>query len=131
MPAVWNVPPRNRHFTGRDGLFERIDAGLPGGPGGVTALYGMGGVGKTQLAIEYAWRHADDYQLVWWVDAEQTVLVAERIAGWPAGPGCARRDAGAGGGEVRAGRAGPPVRLAAGAGCQKLGPVAHSVVTVR
>ena len=83
LPAVWNVPSRNRHFTGRQGLLAAVRAGLAladGGPVAVTALHGLGGVGKTQLAIEYAHRHAADYTLVWWVDAEQTLLVGEKLA---------------------------------------------------
>ncbi len=35
------------------------------------ALCGLGGVGKTQTALEYAYRHAPDYELVWWVAAEE------------------------------------------------------------
>jgi hypothetical protein len=39
----------------------------------------MGGVGKTQLAIEYAHRY-DAYELVWWVNADTTSLVGEQYA---------------------------------------------------
>src|SRR4051794_3565554 len=46
----------------------------------VQALHGMGGVGKTQLAIEYAFRFASEYELVWWFDAEQPVVVYDQFS---------------------------------------------------
>src|SRR4051812_36468902 len=82
LPAVWKVPPRNPRFTGRDGMLIELRRRLRRGEGTlvVQALYGLGGVGKTQLALEYAHRFAADYDLVWWIDAEQPVLIGDQLA---------------------------------------------------
>jgi hypothetical protein len=82
-PAIWgNVPQRNKNFTGREQILERL---RPGEASAVTAvlphaLQGMGGVGKTQLAIEYAWRYRSEYDLVWWIRADQLPLVRSSLA---------------------------------------------------
>src|SRR3712207_741580 len=82
LPAVWRVPPRNPRFTGRDGMLTELRRRLHADEGTlvVQALYGLGGVGKTQLALEYAHRFAADYDLVWWLDAEQPVLIPEQLS---------------------------------------------------
>jgi len=40
----------------------------------------MGGVGKTQLAVEYAYRYREDYEIVWWITADQSRLIEPNIA---------------------------------------------------
>ncbi|MER7107104.1 FxSxx-COOH system tetratricopeptide repeat protein [Streptomyces sp. NPDC000229] len=80
MPAVWgNMPPRNVVFTGREELLVALENGLRQGPTAVLphALHGMGGVGKSQLALEYVYRHAAEYQVVWWIPAERTTQIQQ------------------------------------------------------
>ena len=82
MPRVWNIPARNPGFTGRDDLLAAVrDRLLAGETAVVQALHGMGGVGKTQLAAEYAHRFAGTYDLAWWINAEQGGLIGDQIAG--------------------------------------------------
>jgi hypothetical protein len=82
LPAVWNVPPRSAMFAGRDGLLVRLRESLQAGRAtAVNAVHGVGGVGKTHLVVEYAYRFAGDYDLVWWVNAEQPGLIGEQVAG--------------------------------------------------
>lgn len=70
-PMITNVPDRSRHFTGRTGLLAEIRSALTGPGGPPLSLVGLGGVGKTQLALEYVHRRAPEYDLVWWIPAEQ------------------------------------------------------------
>ncbi len=84
LPPVWNVPHRrNPGFVGRDELLAGIEATLAaGGPAALTqAIVGLGGIGKTQCALEYAYRHAGDYPVVWWVRAEEPAQLAADYAG--------------------------------------------------
>jgi tetratricopeptide (TPR) repeat protein len=74
LPRVWNVPyRRNPDFTGRDELLASLAGRLAGGgTAAVTqVLQGGGGVGKTTLAVEYAYRHRSRFDTVWWARAEQ------------------------------------------------------------
>ncbi|NUR62183.1 MAG: tetratricopeptide repeat protein [Catenulispora sp.] len=83
-PRIWNLRSRNASFTGRDRILERLrDRLLHGSAAGSAppqALHGLGGVGKTQLALEYAHRFKGDYDLVWWVPADQPELIPTELA---------------------------------------------------
>ncbi|HEY6797192.1 MAG TPA: FxSxx-COOH system tetratricopeptide repeat protein [Kineosporiaceae bacterium] len=81
-PAVWNVPPRNPHFMDRTEVLNELRSQLRRGQHTMVlhALHGLGGVGKTQLALEYAHRFCSDYELVWWLDAEHRALIAGQLA---------------------------------------------------
>ncbi|MFJ9728626.1 FxSxx-COOH system tetratricopeptide repeat protein [Streptomyces sp. NPDC101209] len=83
MPEVWgNVPRRNTRFTGREPLlndaYHLLHGSEPGA--GVLALYGMSGVGKTQLAAEYVYRFSSEYDVVWWINAEKRVSYRRQLA---------------------------------------------------
>jgi tetratricopeptide (TPR) repeat protein len=81
LPRIWNVQQRNPAFVGRDaelaGLRNQL---LTGGTAVARALHGFGGVGKTQLAVEYAHRFCGAYELVWWITADRPELVATQLA---------------------------------------------------
>ncbi|MFF8727059.1 FxSxx-COOH system tetratricopeptide repeat protein [Streptomyces sp. NPDC015171] len=77
-PSIWGpVPLRNVHFTGREEQLGVLRERLGHGESMVSAevVTGMGAVGKSQLAIEYVYRHAAEFDLVWWIRAETPTSV--------------------------------------------------------
>jgi Tfp pilus assembly protein PilF len=71
---IWNVPHnRNPHFTGRDRVLELLARALDGNDPETRkqVLHGVGGVGKTHVAVELAYRHQEEYDFVWWLPAEE------------------------------------------------------------
>ena len=94
-PRVWNIPARNPGFTGRDDLLAEVREQLVAGDKAVVqALHGTGGVGKTQLAAEYAHRFAGSYDLAWWINAEQGGLIGDQVAALGLALGCVQPGAG-------------------------------------
>jgi len=86
LPPIWNVPyPRNPFFQGREAeltlVHTHLHAGQATSHAQPQAISGLGGIGKTQLALEYAYRYSRDYQTVLWVHAESTeALVSSYVA---------------------------------------------------
>jgi hypothetical protein len=80
LPRVWKVPARNPNFTGRGDDLAALATALASGPTvTVHAVHGMGGVGKTQLATQFAWDHATDYDLVYWLAAEEPAALPDQF----------------------------------------------------
>jgi len=98
------VPPRLESFTGRGNDLDRLDEILIGGkPAAVTqasgrsqirraAVQGLGGVGKTSLATEYAHRYRDLYAGVWWAPAETRAGLVTSLAALAVELGVAQAD---------------------------------------
>jgi len=79
-PATYRLPPRNTNFTGRDATLREMRQRLTSvNDVAMLVEHGMGGVGKTQLAVEYAYRHLSKYRFVAFVDAENPDLVASQF----------------------------------------------------
>ena len=84
------VPSRLPDFAGREAWLERLHQALTRADRvGVVAIQGLPGVGKTQLAIEYVNRHADEYDLVWWVPCDVAEAARCAMGGLAAAAGVA------------------------------------------
>ncbi|MCA2215360.1 FxSxx-COOH system tetratricopeptide repeat protein [Jidongwangia harbinensis] len=83
MPIRGGLPPRNPRFVGREHLLADVRGLLGNGPVVLLppAEHQLGGTGRTQLAVEYAYRYGDTYDLVWWIPAEQTAGMRAGLVG--------------------------------------------------
>jgi tetratricopeptide (TPR) repeat protein len=90
LPPLWNVPHlRNLYFTDRehilhylhDTLTLRGNAPLSSACALTCAISGLGGVGKTQTALEYAYRYGSEYKAVFWAKASShKSLISDFVA---------------------------------------------------
>lgn len=83
LPSVRNVAlAATPDFTGRrdelDKLRQLFDSKLTGTV--IVVIHGLGGVGKTQIALKYARTYASEYDVVWWLRAEQPATLAADFA---------------------------------------------------
>lgn len=80
---VQNIPTRNANFSGRDKDLRKLRDELRKRLMTVfqpLTLHGLGGVGKTQVALEYAHRFRADYDIIWWMDCGQAQYVDASLA---------------------------------------------------
>ncbi|MYS27507.1 tetratricopeptide repeat protein [Streptomyces sp. SID7804] len=78
-----NVPLRNTSFVGRQALLRAVEEQLGSQDTAAVlphALHGLGGVGKSQLALEYIYTHQHDYKVICWIPAERESLVLAALA---------------------------------------------------
>ncbi len=79
LAEIWNVPHRrNPNFVGREKELAEVRRHLTTSE--MVAVIGLGGVGKTQFAVEYAYRFAGEYSLVWWVQATDAAALKSGLA---------------------------------------------------
>ena len=83
LPGTHNLPrPPARVFVGRDEAVGLLRGALAGDGGAVViqAVYGLGGVGKSELALHHAAACRADYSLIWWITAEDGEQIAAGLA---------------------------------------------------
>ena len=67
LPPVWNLPMQLRNFVGREDLLDRVKHGLQHRH--LVTLFGIGGIGKSRSAVEFAYQSSSDYDAVWRIRA--------------------------------------------------------------
>ena len=83
LPLYWNMPmQQNEYFTGREEILAQLHESLQAEQGAALTqvIKGLGGIGKTQIAVEYVYRHHTKYDIVWWVNAETEVTIQSAFA---------------------------------------------------
>ncbi len=80
---IFNVPHlQNPFFTGREEILNNLKTALNSKKAAALtqAISGLGGIGKTQIAIEYAYRFEKEYKIVWWIKSEENTTLTNDYA---------------------------------------------------
>ena len=80
LAAFLPLPVRDTYFRGRDELLNKLRELLIAIPNHRISLYGLGGVGKTQVATEYVYKHESDYKHIFWISASRLQAALGEIA---------------------------------------------------
>ena len=80
--------PENPNFTGRKEILQQVATTLAAGQTTVVTqtIAGLGGVGKTQLALAYCYAHLNSYDLIYWLSADNETGLGEEHDGLVAPP---------------------------------------------
>ncbi len=83
LQLTFALSQRNPNFTGREDILAELRAALTSGlvAGWKQVLTGLGGTGKSQIAVEYAYRHKEEYKFIWWLQSEEPAALASNYAG--------------------------------------------------
>jgi len=86
---VDTIPRGRSAFVGRENVLDQLATSMRSGDR-VVAVTGMSGVGKTSTVIEYAHRHSAEFDIAWWIRAEDPDMVPSGSPSWPR-PSASRR----------------------------------------
>ena len=74
VPAIWNVPPENVNFVGREDILNSINNIFNSTSSKTAVLTGASGFGKSQIAKKYIYNNYSNYDVIWWFKGNQYMI---------------------------------------------------------